>query len=396
MGKGGKYLAKKPKRRQNPVAVFVKCVFTLAISVICCIVSVNILLALAQGGGKTANTAAASGVELTLMDRFDMRMNNQISSALDGVLAIEKVYWLSDDDMVAPKPKAENFGKTKDVSSLAWLVEGSESLMDGQELVFSKVTKIPRGTEINYYMDETILAVTWKQIMDGSTYTICEVKINHPSQLRRFLAGGEYGSEIQLQTTQMAESVNAVLASAGDFYGYRQQGVIVYDGIVRRADVNRVETCYIDNKGDMHLSYIGELGTVEEAQRFVDENNIRFSLSFGPVLVDKGQKVPVDAGYHLGQPADPYPRAALCQLGELHYLVVVVNKEPDNGTYGTQSIYTFQKNIQTFEPYMAYCIDGGQTATVVMNGEVLNTLATGSQRYISDIFYFATALPEED
>jgi hypothetical protein len=31
-----------------------------------------------------------------------------------------------------------------------------------------------------------------------------------------------------------------------------------------------------------------------------------------------------------------------------------------------------------------------------MNGEVLNTLATGSQRYISDIFYFATALPEEE
>ena len=396
MGKGGKYLAKKPKRRQNPAMMLLKGVFTLAVAVLCCVVSVNILTKLAQSGGKTGSALAGGGVELTLMDRFDMRMNNQVSSALDGVLDIKKVYWLSDDDMVAPKPNPANFGKTKDPASLAWIIEQTKNMMDGQELRFASVTNIPRGSEINYYVDETILAITWKQIMDGSHYTICEVKINHPSQLRRFLAGGEYGSEIQLQTTQMAASVNAVLASAGDFYGYRREGVIVYDGIVRRTDVSRVETCYIDDKGDMHLSYIGQLGTMEEAQRFVDENNIRFSLSFGPVLVDKGEKIPVDAGYYVGQPADPYPRAALCQLGELHYLVVTVNKEPDNGTYGTQSIYTFQKNIQTFDPYMAYCIDGGQTATVVMNGEVLNTLATGSQRYISDIFYFATALPEEE
>ena len=91
MGKGGKYLAKKPKRRQHPAMALLKGVFTLTVAVLCCVVSVNILTKLAQSGGKTGSAAADGGVELTLMDRFDMRMNNQVSSALDGVLDIKKV-----------------------------------------------------------------------------------------------------------------------------------------------------------------------------------------------------------------------------------------------------------------------------------------------------------------
>ena len=41
----------------------------------------------------------------------------------------------------------------------------------------------------------------------------------------------------------------------------------------------------------------------------------------------------------------------------------------------------------------AYNLDGGQTATAVMDGQVINNVNYGSQRKISDIFYFATAKP---
>jgi hypothetical protein len=40
---------------------------------------------------------------------------------------------------------------------------------------------------------------------------------------------------------------------------------------------------------------------------------------------------------------------------------------------------------------MAYNLDGGQSATIVMNDEVKNYVY---ERRISDIIYFATALPE--
>ena len=348
-----------------------------------------VLLALPQ---PDQGSAAGSGTDLAIMDRYDMYMNNRVSNALDGVLDIKKVYWLSDDDMVAPKPDAGAFGVSKDPAELGWLIEQAQPLLNGQELMFGVDTEIPEWTEVNYYMDETILAVTWKQPFGFSMYTFCEVKLAHPSQFRRFLAGGEYGSEIQLQTTQMADSVNAVLASAGDFYNYRRQGVIVYDGKVMRADAKKVETCYIAGNGDLMFSHVGELGTVESAQKFVDEHGIRFSVAFGPILVENGEPVEIDRNYHLGAPTEPFPRAVLCQLDELHYVVVAVNRE--RTCTSTISVLGLSEVIRTLPVKMAYCLDGGQTATVAMNGKVLNRLANGSQRYISDIIYFATALPE--
>lgn len=364
----------------------------LALSLVALALTAALLPTLVFGGGTAQKAGNTSPMDVAIMDRYDMYMNNQVSAALEGVLAIEKVYWLNDSDMIAPKPDSSRFGVSNTPANLGWLVEDAQKLMDGQSLLFSTDTKIAKGTQVKYYMDDTILAVTWKQGMDISMYTICEVKISHPSQLRRFLAGGEYDSDIRLQTSQMANTVNAVLASAGDFYGYRRHGVIVYNGQVKRANTDRVDTCFIDRNGDLLFSYRGQLNNVEEAQRFVDENGIRFSLAFGPILIDGGEQVPVDPHYFLGQPPDPYPRAALCQLGELHYLVVALNKE--NEFTDTASLFTFSRNLASLGVEKAYTLDGGQTSTVVMNGEVLNKLATGSQRYITDIFYFATAMPE--
>ena len=37
---------------------------------------------------------------------------------------------------------------------------------------------------------------------------------------------------------------------------------------------------------------------------------------------------------------------------------------------------------------------GGQTAVIAMNGTLINKVHFGYQRQISDIFYFATAVPD--
>ena len=40
-----------------------------------------------------------------------------------------------------------------------------------------------------------------------------------------------------------------------------------------------------------------------------------------------------------------------------------------------------------------YNLDGGQTAVICMNDKLINKVVYGSQRRISDIIYFATAIP---
>ena len=246
------------------------------------------------------------------------------------------------------------------------------------------------GSKITYYLDETIMVITWKQVIHGSIYTMSEVKIAHPSQFRRFLADGVYGSDKQYMTTQMATTVNAVTASSGDFYKFRPYGITVYNGQVQRVD-SRVDTCFINEDGDLLMVRRGQIKTKEEAEQFVKENNVRFSLAFGPILIDNSQLVPVGV-YPLGEVEDRYPRAALCKMGDLHYLLVASNQEA--GYDNVPNIDTFAKQLLSFGCQQAYTLDGGQTAVIVTNDELINRPSYGYQRLISDIIYFGTAIPD--
>ena len=341
--------------------------------------------------GTPKNIAQENPAALGIMDRFDMQMTNQISNALDGVLSIEKVYWLNDSDLIAPEPNPEKEGVTTNPADLADFLEEAKDILKGQETLFSTQTKTYQNTEIHYYLDETIMVITWREVRDRCVYTISEVKIAHPSQFRRFVSDGVYGSDKRYLTTEMAETVNAVTASSGDYYKFRPYGISVHEGQVMRFD-NRIDTCYITDQGDMIFSRIGELNSQEEAQKFVDDNHVRFSVSFGPILVDNYEKVDTK-GYPLGEVEGWYPRAALCKMDELHYLVVLANEDPGRGLTNVPTIKAFGDVVYSFGVEKAYALDGGQTAAVVTNDKLVNRPSYGYQRAISDIIYFATAVP---
>ena len=359
--------------------------------ILSCLLTAALLAILALGTGSTERTSSANA-QAGLMDKFDMYMTNRISEALDGVLSVEKVYWLSDEDLVAPEPDQSCYGEATDPKELQWLLDAAAELLDGQQTVFTTETEILEGSKITYYLDETIFAITWKTPADFGVYTYSEIKIADASQFRRFLAGGEYGSEKQFVTTEMAASVNAVVASSGDFYRFRNYGTIVHEGIVRRVNNWNIDSCLIDDKGDLHLIRAGQLMTVEEAQQYVDDNHIRFSVAFGPILVADGKMEYNGDEYLLGECDDYFPRAALCQKGELHYVLAVVNIE-DNYKF-MPTINRFAAQIEKLGCDKAYALDGGQTAAIVMNDQLINNVHYGYQREISDIIYFATAVPD--
>lgn len=377
----------KYKRKVNPWLLLLTLVLT---AVACLFVSAFLKWGMLNVG-VPGNTAQAEATDKAIMDSFDMQMTNSISNALDGVLSIEKVYWLNDDDMIAPMPDPSCYGSATDPAELQWLLDKAAEMLDIEEFIFSTDVTLRPGTEINYYLDETIFAITWEETRHNGAYTFAEVKIAHPSQFRRFLAGGTYGSDKQFVTTQMASDVNAVLASSGDFYKFRPFGIIVYDGVVRRVNGEYVDTCFIDDKGDLIFVYAGQITTMEAAQKFVDENNIRFSLAFGPVMIENGNLC-VPRSYPIGEVNDTYARAGLAQIGELHYMVATLNRWQGYNT--TATINTFANVLLEMGCEKAYTLDGGQTGVIALGGEMMNPAQYGAQRAISDIFYFATALPE--
>jgi exopolysaccharide biosynthesis protein len=378
-------------QKRNKVVHGLGVVLKMAVIAVAIVVSVWVLNQMILTAGPGAGATAARVADVAIIDKFDMYMTNQISNALDGVLNIEKVYWISDSDLVAPKPKQENFGTADSPEELMWLLEEAAELIDGQEMMFNADRPVWKKDKIYYYYDETILVITWKEVIRNKVYTISEVKIAHPSQFRRFLADGEFGSDKQYITTDMAKSVNSVVASSGDFYKHRYYGVVVYNGEIKRGEYYAVDTCFIDDQGDLIFSPRMQFENDAQAEQFVEENNIRFSLAFGPILVDNGVACP-PGRYKLGEIDGYYSRMALCQRDKLHYLLV--NATAEGEAQGRPTIFEFADVIEGFGCEKAYALDGGQTTVIAMNGELITSVDYGYQRQISDIIYFATALPD--
>ena len=396
----GKYLRQKPKK-QKARGIF-RCICTILATALCLTVTVPVMTQMLLHVGNPQNQKYEKQDDVAILEQMDMMLNGNIGQFFEGITnpnagedspvePIKKVYWLKDEDLVAPEPDQAKFGEADSPAELQWLLDEAAEILEGQELYFSTETQIMPGTVVRYYLDETILAIAWKEIHNYGVYSLSEVKIAHPSQFRRFLAGGEYGSEKQFITTEMAASVNAVVASSGDFYRFRNEGIVVYEGLVRRIKGNSVDTCMIDDKGDLHFVRKGEILEMEAAQQYVDENNIRFSLAFGPILVEDGEVYPTST-YPIGEIKNHYSRAGLGQLGDKHYLLVAVNTENQYRTVPTMA--EFAAVLQGMGCNKAYALDGGQTAVVAMNDELVNRPDFGYQRQISDIIYFATAIPD--
>lgn len=330
-----------------------------------------------------------------IMESFESTIEEDLTAARDATSNAKRVFWISENAEIAPKPNQSCYGVASDPSELQWLLDEAAELLDGQETIFSTDVEIFPDSTISYYLDDSIFVVSWQELINNYCYTFSEVKVSHPSQFRRHLSNNAFDSGAIHPVSRMAGHANAVLASSADFYMARLFGIVVYQGEVKRFDeYDLADTCFVDRNGDLILVPANVLTTKEEAQAFVDENNIDFSLAFGPILVSDGVRCEPDT-YYLGEVIHNYPRVALCQKDNLHYIVVTANAKLSHRT--SINIRTFADQIEKLNCQQAYTLDGGRTGTVTMNGKVLNPIVQ-SERWISDIIYFATALPsaEED
>ncbi|MBQ3276807.1 MAG: phosphodiester glycosidase family protein [Oscillospiraceae bacterium] len=338
-----------------------------------------------------AQVAAAPRTAPEVQERFFQQTNNLLEQNLEGYTYIHKHFRISAGALPS-RPLDSGFGATDDPEEVLAVIEGASDLL-GEEVIvgWTPETVLRPGSLVRYYYDETILVLTWQELSGDRVCTWCEVKLADPSQLRRKLAGDQYGSPVQMPATMLAWQDNAVAAVSGDFYAHRTDGVHVNDGLISLVSGWYADTCFFNRDGDMLFVHRNEITNWTQADNYVRENDILFSVAFGPVLVENGQiNIPWD--YPWGELRETYSRAVLSQVGHLHYLFLAGNSG-SNGYYR----FTGREAAQLMIDHgcvMAYNMDGGQTAEVILGGQLMNVPEFHMERPVSDVLCFASALPE--
>lgn len=342
--------------------------------------------------GSGTSTGMSMQSNLNLTSKLDVYVNNAASDALGDLTYIKKIYTIAETDTVAPKPNESAYGTTTDPAVIEAVISSAAELLDGQETVWQADLPFYPNTEMYYYRDATILVIVWKEIVNERCATLAEIKIADGSQFRRKLAEDTYGSSVYLNASTLAAAANAVVAANADYYAYRQTGLTVYQRQLFRNTGDKLDTCFVTASGDMLFTRAGELTGDEAVNQYITDNDVVFSLSFGPVLVDNGEVQHCES-YPIGEINSEYSRAGIGMTDELHYLIMTVN-HTDGRPRAT--VNEFAELIHSKGVTKAYNLDGGQTSEITMLGKAINYVDFNAERPVSDIIYFATAIPSEE
>ncbi len=241
------------------------------------------------------------------------------------------------------------------------------------------------------YEDETISVSLESQKIGDSVYNIARVTIAHPSQLRTALAG-PYGAKKTAKPLAMAEAANAVVAINGDYFQYSSRGYTVRQGETYRKTVStkQLDILIIDEAGDFHII---KKSSKKELAAFLDSGHTPVNaFTFGPALVMDGQVQTIYNSYGFS-PQDRAPRVAIGQTGPLEYVLVMVDGRMDGYSKGI-TIKMLAEFMGELGCQQAFNLDGGGSASMVFGGKYFNKMDDKSARNISDIIYFASAVPE--
>lgn len=195
---------------------------------------------------------------------------------------------------------------------------------------------IPVITDRSYEDKHISIAIVEYREYDSAVY-VADIRISSAEYLQTAFAEGAYGKNITEKTSAIAQRNSAILAINGDYYGTREKGYVLRDGIVYRS-------VSVGNQEDLVIYADGSFAIITE-----DE----------------------------------------VSMGELHYLFVVSDGRTEESE--GLSLYELAHFMQSIGAVTAYNLDGGGSSTMYFNGQVINQPTTGGnrikERSVSDIVY---------
>lgn len=288
------------------------------------------------------------------------------------VLVIFTVYMLL-DTFVITKKLAVVSNQSRSVSS------SSDSSVSNSSGKSGSVTKSSTA-----YEDDNIKIALIDYRENDTDIHMADVKVSSSEYLKTAFAQSSYGRNVTEKTSDIAESVNAILAINGDYYGAQESGYVIRNGVIYR------ETAKSGNE-DLVIYGDGSFEIIDEDDITAEElleKGAQNVLAFGPALVEDGS-VSVTEDEEVGKAMASNPRTAIGIIDENHYVFVVADgRTSDNEGL---SLYELVEFMESLGVQTAYNLDGGGSSTMYFNGQIINKPTTNGssikERSVSDIVY---------
>ncbi|ALV46689.1 exopolysaccharide biosynthesis protein [Arthrobacter alpinus] len=247
-------------------------------------------------------------------------------------------------------------------------------------------------SEKGFTSQDVTLAI--EQVTTGSgdatlNYFTAKIDLRDATALKSAFAQNSFGENITENTSAIAQDKDAIFAINGDYYGFRDTGIVIRNGVAYRdAGAREGLAFYRDGTVEVYDE------TATDAATLV-ANGVWNTLSFGPSLIENGavkdgiDSIEVDTNFGNHSIQGLQPRTAIGVLGTNQLVLVVVDGRSTGYSAGV-TIPDLAQIMLDLGATSAYNIDGGGSSTMYFNGALVNNpLGKNQERGTSDILYLA-------
>lgn len=251
-------------------------------------------------------------------------------------------------------------------------------------------TSTPVVTDTTYTSGSTSIRISTVVTGTGDdtvTYYVADVTLGDATTLRSAFAQNAFGENITENTSDIAKENNAIFAINGDYYGFRDTGIVIRNGVIYRDSPAREGLAFYT---DGTVKVYDE--TTTSASQLLAEG-VWNTLSFGPAIVENGQTVAgienVEVDTNIGNHSiqGEQPRTAVGVIDSNHLVFVVVDGRSPGYSKGV-TMTGMAEIMESLGATTAYNLDGGGSSTMYFDGSLVNNpLGKGEERGTSDILY---------
>jgi exopolysaccharide biosynthesis protein len=237
----------------------------------------------------------------------------------------------------------------------------------------------------NSYKDTNIhIMISTKRIAGTQVY-IADIQLKGPEYLKTAFAQDVFGRNLTQRTSALATAHHAIFAINGDFCGFRNAGFVIRNDVLYRNLPRRT-----GDDGALVIYQDGSFKVVREntinAEALIAKGAVQ-AFSFGPSLLEDGE-LKVNEGTEVAMARMSNPGTAIGIISPLHYIFIV--SDGRTRTSVGLSLYRLAAIFKERGCQAAYNLDGGGSATMWFDGNVLNIPTDGmryGERSVSDIVY---------